>query len=436
MAFHGMASSILQRNNRHLVEVVFRQFHSAVENSDQVFALQLLRLGVGSMTLQAQRIGFADPKQMLVIVAVRIMADRAALFEGRLVGVQLLALFGLVAVTGQANRNRVGLGESRRAAGVRVMAVGAIARRPRMLDFRLLDLLSLVGVAGDADLFGARLSQDNLAVLGGLVTGIARLRFKRTVHERLHQFGRSRLVRIVAGEAIGLFERLPLVCLHQLGVLYIVTIEAQCGSVLGQVVIEFTLAAFARLVRNVARVATHVERGVTAATRWNIRSLSVTGEAKIVFLFPSGCFQELEFVVGTMWIVAGQAIANSWRVDASLDLRGILVVVTGEAELVRSRGDELYAGGVLVDPDFMATQTSHRNGRVDGLAFSLVLVTLEAFGRVRFRVQGDGMHRAQELQSAEQRQTQHKEDLQQQTLYRTLYCGTCTHSNLRLQIPN
>src|ERR1035438_5312177 len=151
-----------------------------------MFGLHLFRFGVGAGSLQAQRVGFVDPEQMLVIVAVRIMADGASLLEGGLVHMQLLALVRLIAVTAQASGNRVWLGESRRAASVRVVAVGAISRRARMLDFRLRDLISLVGVAGDAYLLGAGLSQDNLAILSRLMAGIARLRLKRIVQECPH----------------------------------------------------------------------------------------------------------------------------------------------------------------------------------------------------------------------------------------------------------
>src|ERR1039458_1977727 len=135
MTFHRMASARLQRQNRHLVEVVFRQLHSAIEDRDQVFALQLLRLGVGPVTLQAQRIGLAGPKQMFVIVAVRFMADGATLFERGLVYMQLLALLRQVAVAAQTNRNRVGLGVSRRATGVWAVAVRALACRAPVVYF-------------------------------------------------------------------------------------------------------------------------------------------------------------------------------------------------------------------------------------------------------------------------------------------------------------
>ena len=93
------------------------------------------------------------------------------------------------------------------------------------------------------------------------------------------------------------------------------TIDAQRGSVLGQVEIEFALAPFARLVRDVAGVAAHVERGVAAALFRNIRALGVAGEAEIVFLVARGRLQQLKLIVGGMRIVALQAIANGGRVD-------------------------------------------------------------------------------------------------------------------------
>ena len=93
-----------------------------------------------------------------------------------------------------------------------------------------------------------------------------------------------------------------------------------------------------------------------------------------------------------MRIVAGQAIANRRRVDLSLDLRGIFVGVAGEAELVRSGGDQLDAGGVFVDADFVTTGAAHRNGGMDGFAFRFVFMALETFGAIRLRIERNGMY--------------------------------------------
>lgn len=291
MPFHRMAQAILQRQNRYLGEVVFRQLHLAAEDGDHVLTFQLLRLGVGTVALEAKRVGSICPQQMLVIVAVRVVASGASLLERGLVHMLFLALVRLLAVTAQANRNRVWLGESGRAAGVRIVAVGAIAGRARMLHLRLLDLLGIVGVAGDAYFLGAGLCQDDFAVLSWLVADIALLRRKRIVQERLHQLGSFRLVRIVARETIRRSEGLSLVSLDQTGIPGIVTIDAQRGSVLGQVKIKFALAPLPRLVHGVAGIAAHVECGVPAAALRNIRSLRVAGEAEIVLLVARGQLQ-------------------------------------------------------------------------------------------------------------------------------------------------
>src|SRR5208337_26329 len=96
---------------------------------------------------------------------------------------------------------------------------------------------------------------------------------------------------IMAIHAVGGRKWLALMRLNQTGILRIVTIDAQRGSVLGQVVINFALASLTRLVRDMTGVAPHVESGVAAALLRDIRSLRVAGEAKIVFLFPGGRLQ-------------------------------------------------------------------------------------------------------------------------------------------------
>ena len=209
-----------------------------------------------------------------------------------------------------------------------------------------------------------------------------------------HQLGRIRLVRIVAGQAIGLFERLVLVRLLQVGVLHIVAIDAQRGSVLGQMVIKLALAPLARLVRDVASVAAHVEGGVAASLLWNIRSLRVAAQAEIVFLIAGGWLQQLVLVVGSMRIVALHAIANGRWMNRPLISRGVFVGVAGEAQLVGSGGDQLYARDVFVDPDLVATGTAHRNRGVDRLALCLVLVAGDAGGGIRLRVKRHRMFRS------------------------------------------
>lgn len=193
-------------------------------------------------------------------------------------------------------------------------------------------------------------------------------------------------MRTVAGQAVSFGKGLSLVRLHQAGFLHIVTVDAQRGSVLGQVKIKFAFAPFPRLVHGVAGVATRVQRSVAAAPIRRIRPLRVASQAEIVFLIARGELQQLILVVGGVRIVAGQAIANRRRVHFTLDLGGIFIGVAGEAELVRSGGDQLYVSVISIDPDFMAAQAAHRYRGMDGLALGFVFMTRDAGRGIGLRV--------------------------------------------------
>ena len=65
-------------------------------------------------------------------------------------------------------------------------------------------------------------------------------------------------MRIVAAGAVRLFEWLIVMRLLQGSVFYIVTIDAQRRSCLGQMKVEFWLAGLARLMCDVAGIAAHV----------------------------------------------------------------------------------------------------------------------------------------------------------------------------------
>ena len=57
MPLDRVAVPVLQRQQDHFLEVVFGQFHFAVEDRDQMLALQLLRIGFRPMALQAELVG-------------------------------------------------------------------------------------------------------------------------------------------------------------------------------------------------------------------------------------------------------------------------------------------------------------------------------------------------------------------------------------------
>lgn len=86
----------------------------------------------------------------------------------------------------------------------------------------------------------------------------------------------------MALNAVGIAERLAFVRLDQIGIFRIVTIEAQHWGALGQVVVKLLLAPLARLVGDVAGLATHVERRVTAAVLRNVHALVVAAQTDIV----------------------------------------------------------------------------------------------------------------------------------------------------------
>ena len=98
-------------------------------------------------------------------------------------------------------------------------------------------------------------------------------------------------MRIVAGRAVRGSERLIVMRLLQRRILHIVAIEAERRSRLGQVKLVLGSRIRAALVRRVAGVASHVERGMTAALLGNVQALVVAREAKIVFLVSDRRFQ-------------------------------------------------------------------------------------------------------------------------------------------------
>ena len=148
---HRVTQAKAQRQNRDLVllVVVVGQLDCAVEDGENVLRFIPLRNGIGTVALQAERIALGA-QQMIVVAAVRRVAGGAALHKGRLMVHGFLAQIVDVAVTSQADADRVGLGQAGLVAGVRAVAIGAIARRAGMRHLGRVDQLGLVVMAGDA----------------------------------------------------------------------------------------------------------------------------------------------------------------------------------------------------------------------------------------------------------------------------------------------
>ena len=100
MPVRRMPTAVFQRQHRHFVlhEVVFRQFHRAVEDRDDMLCFKRLRLRIRSVTLEANAVRFLCSQQMLVLAAMGFMANRATFPERGLVQVRLLELIGLIRV--------------------------------------------------------------------------------------------------------------------------------------------------------------------------------------------------------------------------------------------------------------------------------------------------------------------------------------------------
>jgi len=256
------------------------------------------------------------------------------------VQVPLLELLGLVRVADQTRRHGAGLQEARRPPGVRVVAIRTIARRSRMLHLGRRDLLRHFLVAHHAQGLHIFLRQHNLPVYGRRMAGVALLAFKRIVQERLHQLRGLGLVRIMTLKAVGFGEGLILVGLDHRRIFHIVTVKAQLGRVFGQVIRECALRGVAGLVSDVACLATHVERGMPAASLGDVHAHAVTRQAEVLLLRCSrGRLQQLVLVFRRVRIVAFEAFADSRAVDFPFDRGGFLVSVAGEAKVQRGGGD-------------------------------------------------------------------------------------------------
>src|SRR5208337_639824 len=99
-----------------------------------MLTLQSLRHGVRPVAFQAKRVDVLHSQQMLVVVAMRVMAGPATISECRTVQ-DLFGLqhFRLLRMAGQANLHAICLRQPGSLAGMRRMASGAVTRCSRML---------------------------------------------------------------------------------------------------------------------------------------------------------------------------------------------------------------------------------------------------------------------------------------------------------------
>lgn len=192
----------------------------------------------------------------------------------------------------------------------------------------------------------------------------------------------------MTAKAISLREWLVVMRLAEVGVVRVVTINAQRRRVLREMELEFPTGTLTRFVRHVTGGAAHIQGGVTTALLGRIYSGVMAGETEILGLAGTGhIFKQLVFVIGAVRIVALKAISRGRGVDLPLDLTGILVGVTLQTEAEWRGGRQLNAGDFFVATHFVATEAPGRHRRMHRLTLGFVLVTLGALGRVSILVQ-------------------------------------------------
>ena len=82
-----------------------------------MFVLQLFRLALGPVALQAQLVDAGRAQQLWIIAPVRIVAGETALFKRGLMQVGFRLKLGLIRMAAEARSDRIGSDETGRLAG-------------------------------------------------------------------------------------------------------------------------------------------------------------------------------------------------------------------------------------------------------------------------------------------------------------------------------
>lgn len=192
-------------------------------------------------------------------------------------------------------------------------------------------------------------------------------------------------MRIVAAQAIRLLKGLAVVGLDDRRILRIVTGDTKRRGIFRQMEVKLAFTSLASLVCHVAGIASHVQRGVTAAVLGDIDTNLVAGKAKVRILSVSADrLEQLVPVVGSVRLVAFHTVANCRSVNLAFNIRSFFVSVAGDTERYGSGGDQLGAGNVFIDPDLVTTGTPHGNRRMNRLALGLIFMALRASSRILF----------------------------------------------------
>ena len=134
---------------------------------------------------------------------------------------------------------------------------------------------------------------------------------------------------IVALNTIGRLKRLAMMRLHQLFVLQVMAVNAECGSVFGHVIGKLTLMGIPGLMNDVARVAATVQRRVAAAPLGYVDANVMASEAEVLRLVTGHRLQKQRWIVRLVRVVALQAIPRVGRMNETRDVGRVLVFVAG-----------------------------------------------------------------------------------------------------------
>lgn len=169
------------------------------------------------------------------------------------------------------------------------------------------------------------------------------------------------------------------------------TVEAKLRRRFREVESELTLIGVTGLVRDVTGFAAHVERGVTAATCGDAFSGLVTSEAEIRFFATAGRLKQVVLEVGRVRTVTLGTVANRWAVNLTFDFGSVLVCVAGNAKGNLGGGDQLNAGDIFIDPDFVTACTPHGDRRMDDFALRLIFMALNTLRGVGIFLERHGV---------------------------------------------
>ena len=198
-------------------------------------------------------------------------------------------------------------------------------------------------------------------------------------------------MRIVTLHTVGSSEWLSLVRLDQVRRSRVVTIEAKRGSSLREVVLEFNLGYVANLVGDVAGFATHFQRSVLAAVFRDVQSLRVAGQADVLPFIARLSLKQKKFVVRGVRAMALDAVSNRRRVNRTLQLGGIHISVTADAEGLSCSSGQFDSSYIFINANFVTTGTSCGYCRMYHLTLALLFVALDTLGRFGIFAEWDRM---------------------------------------------